>query len=57
MCFIIAVLGVLFGYNFFMAGKTLLALGSWSVSLLFLYFMIHNIIRVKKLKEEQKNDH
>lgn len=43
-------------YNFFMAQNFLLAIVSVSVSCLFIYFMIKNILHVKKLKEEKKDD-
>ena len=55
MCFIVAIVGFLMAYNFFMANELLLAIGSLSVSSFFIYLMIRNILYVKKLKEE-KND-
>ena len=56
MCFIISIIMLVLAYNFFMAQKFLLAIVSVSVSCLFIYFMIKNILNVKKLKEERKDD-
>lgn len=54
MCFIIAIVGLILAYNFFMAGNLLLALGSLFVSLFFVYLMIKNILFVKNLKSNKK---
>jgi len=56
MCFIISIIMLVLAYNFFMAQNFLLAIVSVSVSCLFIYFMIKNILHVKKLKEEKKDD-
>ena len=56
MCFIISMVGMILAYNFFMAGKFLLSVGSVSVSIFFIYLMVKNILFVKKLKEEKKSD-
>ncbi len=56
MCFIIAMLGLILAFNFYHAEELLLAIGSFSVSLFFIYLMIKNILFVKKLKEEKKNN-
>ena len=56
MCFIISIVLLVLGFNFYSAGNTLAAGGSFLVSLFFIYLMIQNIRRVKKLKEEEKND-
>ncbi len=56
MCFIISIVLLVLGFNFYNAGNTLAAGGSFLVSLFFIYLMIQNIRRVKKLKEEEKND-
>ena len=56
MCFIIAMVGLVLAFNFFMAGNMLLTALSVSVSALFIYFMIQNILKVKKLREEKKTD-
>lgn len=42
-------------FNFFNAGDTLLAVGSFVVSMFFIYLMIKNILDVKKLKESKKD--
>ena len=55
MCFIISIVGLVLAFNFFMANKLLLAFGSLLVSAFFIYLMIQNILRVKKMREE-KND-
>ncbi len=56
MCFVISIVLLVLGFNFYSAGNTLAAGGSFLVSLFFIYLMIQNIRRVKKLKEEEKND-
>ena len=57
MCFIISVVGLVLAFNFFMAHNYLLGFGSLSVSALFIYLMISNIKKVKKMREEKKDDH
>lgn len=54
MCFIISIVSFILGYNFFVSGNMLLAIGSWYVSMFFIYLMIKNILYVKKLKEKEK---
>ena len=56
MCFIIAIVGLILSYNFFMSGDLLLALLPLSVALFFVYLMIKNIIYVRNLKKKNKND-
>ena len=56
MCFIITMIGFILAFNFFNAGNLFLAAGSLLVSMFFIYLMIRNIIAVKKLREENKND-
>jgi len=43
-------------FNFFNAGNLLLTVVSLSVSAFFIYLMIKNIISVKKMKEEKRNN-
>jgi len=56
MCFIIAMLGFVFAYNFFMAGKMLLAVASVTVSVFFMVLMVKNILHVKKLREKKDDN-
>ena len=56
MCFIIAVVGLVFAFNFFMAENYLASGFSVVVSVFFVTLMIKNILHVKKLKQEKKND-
>ena len=56
MCFIIALVGFIMAFNFFMAENILLALGSLSVSMFFIYLMIKNILYVKKLKRDKDDN-
>ncbi len=56
MCFIISIVLLVLGFNFYAAGNTLAASGSFLVSVIFIYLMIQNIRRVKKLKEKEKNN-
>ncbi|WP_457743960.1 hypothetical protein [Sulfurimonas sp.] len=56
MCFVISILGLFLAFNFYQAGDMLLAGGSVVVSLFFIFLMIKNILYVKKMKEDKKND-
>ncbi len=58
MCLIIAIVGLVLGFNFFMADNYLASFGSVVVSIFFIFLMIRNIQHVKKLKKEKeiKND-
>jgi large-conductance mechanosensitive channel len=56
MCFIISIVGLVLGFNFYNAGNYLQATGSLIVSAIFIFLMIRNIQSVKKLKKEEKND-
>ena len=56
MCFVIAMVSLVLGFNFFMSDNLLGALGSVVVAMFFIFLMIRNILHVKKLKEERKND-
>ncbi len=56
MCFVISIILLVLGFNFYSAGNTLAAGGSFLVSLVFIYFMIQNIRRVKKLKKEKEKN-
>jgi len=54
MCFIIAVIGLVFAFNFFMVDNYLASLGSFAVSGFFIFLMIRNVQHVRKLKSEKK---
>ncbi len=54
MCFIISIVSLILGYNFFVSDNMLLAVGSWLVSIFFIYLMIKNILYVKKLKKKDR---
>lgn len=54
MCFIMAMVGLILSYNFFMSENLLLALGSLAVALFFVYLMIKNILYVRKLKNKDE---
>lgn len=56
MCFIVAVVGLFLGYNFLLSSQYFLGVGSFVGSVFFIYLMIKNILYVKSLKEEKKND-
>ena len=57
MCFVIAIVGLVLGFNFFMADNYLATFGSVVVSIFFIFLMIRNIQHVNKLKKEKnKND-
>ena len=53
MCFIVSIVGLVMAYNFLLVESYLLASISVAISILFLYFMIKNILYVKKLKESR----
>ena len=55
MCFIITIVGLVLGFNFFMAENYLAATGSIVVSIFFIFLMIRNIQHVKNLKKEKEN--
>ncbi|MCD6172283.1 MAG: hypothetical protein J7J96_00655 [Sulfurimonas sp.] len=55
MCFIISIVGLVLGFNFFMADNYFASLGSVAVSIFFIFLMIRNIQHVKKLKKEKEN--
>ncbi|MCD4667602.1 MAG: hypothetical protein K8R44_03265 [Sulfurimonas sp.] len=55
MCFIIAIVGLVLGFNFFMAENYLASGGAILVSIIFVFLMIRNIQHVKKLKKEKEN--
>jgi len=54
MCFVIAILGLVFSFNFFMADNLLASAGSFVVSMFFIVLMIKNIQRVKKIRREKE---
>ncbi len=54
MCFIIAMIGLVMSFNFFMAENILASVGSFLVAMLFITLMIRNIQHVRKLKQEKK---
>jgi uncharacterized protein (DUF983 family) len=54
MCFIIAIVGLVMAFNFFMAQKIILAIGALSISVFFIYLMIKNIREVQRLKGSKK---
>ena len=59
MCFVIAVVGLVLSFNFYMADNILAAIGSFIIAQFFIFLMIKNISHVKKIKrekEEKKND-
>ena len=59
MCFVIAMIGLVLSFNFFMADNLLGAAGSFVVAMFFIFLMIRNIQSVQKLKkekEERKDD-
>ena len=56
MCFVITIIGMVLGFNFFLAGNLLAASGSFVVSAFFAFLMIRNIQSVRKLKKEKKDD-
>ena len=56
MCLIIAIVGLVLGFNFFMADNYLASSVAVVVSIGFIFLMIRNIQYVKKLKKEKKND-
>jgi hypothetical protein len=52
MCFIVSIVCLALSYNFFLADNLLAALGSLVVAILFIYFMIKNILFVRNLKKK-----
>lgn len=56
MCLIITVVSLMLAYNFFMSGNMLAGIGSLLVALFFIYLMVNNILFVKKLKNNKRDD-
>ena len=56
MCFIISIIGLILGFNFFMAQSYIAAFISVLVSGFFIFLMIKNIKDVKKIRGKRKND-
>jgi len=56
MCFVISIVGLFLAFNFYQSGNVPLAVISILVSAFFIFLMIRNILYVKKMKEEKKND-
>ena len=54
MCFVIAMIGFVLSFNFFMASNILGGIGSLIVALVFMFFMIRNIVSVRKIKREKQ---
>jgi len=54
MCIVISIVMLVLGYNLYMAGNVLAAVGSVATSLVFIGLMVKNIQRVKKLKKEKE---
>ncbi len=54
MCFIISVIGLILGVQFFMQGLHLYGSFAILVALFFIVLMIKNIIHVKKLRSDKK---
>ncbi|NCO00293.1 MAG: hypothetical protein GW906_00485 [Epsilonproteobacteria bacterium] len=56
MCFVASIILVVLGINFYNAGNIPLALGSFLFAALFIGLMVRNILYVKKMKREKKDD-
>ncbi len=56
MCLVISVIALALGYNFFMSENYIAGSASVVIAIGFIVFMIKNILYVKKLKKEKKND-
>ena len=54
MCFIISVIGLILGVQFFMQGLHLYGAFAILVALFFIGLMIKNILHVKKLRSDKK---
>jgi hypothetical protein len=53
---VISIVGLVLGFNFYMAQNYFAAAVSVVVSAIFIYLMIKNIQHVKKIKKEKNND-
>ncbi len=54
MCFVIAIIGLVLSFNFFMAENILASVGSFIVAIFFIVLMVKNIQHVKKIKKEKE---
>ena len=56
MCFIVAVVMSIFALNAFLAQEYLLGSSSLLIAIFFITLMVRNILYVKKLKEEKREN-
>ena len=56
MCFIVAVVMSIFALNAFLTHEYLLGGSSTLIALFFIALLVRNVLYVKKMKEERKND-
>jgi len=56
MCLVISMVALFLSYTYFVSQNDIAAIGSLLVSIVFLTFMLKNILRVKKMKRKHKND-
>ncbi len=53
MCLVISIVMLVLGFNFYFAGNLLASIGSLLTSAFFIWLMIKNIQRVKKIRKEK----
>jgi len=53
MCLVISIVMLVLGFNFYFAGNLLASIGSLLTSVFFIWLMIKNIQRVKKIRKEK----
>lgn len=56
MCLVISLIALFLSYTYYMTQNHVAAIGSLLVAVVFLVFMLRNILRVKKMKKKNKND-
>jgi len=56
MCFVVAIIAGIFAFNAFMNGAIMMGVGATITSLFFILLMGRNILRVKALRSNKKED-
>jgi Mn2+/Fe2+ NRAMP family transporter len=56
VCFVIAIIAILFSYNFYITDNLFGFLGSIVTAIFFIVLMLKNIQRVKKMKEKKDDN-
>ncbi len=56
MCFVISIVFLALGYNFFIVNNLVAAISSLAIALFFIYLMLKNVLFVKNLKTKKREE-